>query len=107
MFSKLLVRRRGLEEWETKTPRALSIKVQADEKPCFDFRTYQDHDARSVLPRAVKLFHVKSRPARLAEFFPGSIGFHFQKSHRGPRVETFSLTLGSTDNRVVSLEEHF
>ena len=42
MFSKLLVRPIGLEEWETKTPRALSIKVQADEKPCFDFRIYQD-----------------------------------------------------------------
>src|SRR5438132_13890681 len=31
MFSKLLVRWRGLEEWETKTPRALSIEGEAAE----------------------------------------------------------------------------
>ena len=36
-----------------------------------------------------KLFHLKSRPARLADFFPGSVGFHFQKSHRGLRFERF------------------
>ena len=89
MFSKLLVRWRGLEEWETKTPRALSIEVQADEKPCFDFRIYQDPTLAPFFREQRKLFHLKSRPARLAEFFPGSVGFHFQKSHHGLRVGRF------------------
>ena len=87
MFSKLLVRPIGLEEWETKTPRALSIKVQADEKPCFDLRTIKTLTLAPFFHEQQKLFLVKSRPARLAEFFPGPVGFHFQKSHHGLHVE--------------------
>ena len=78
MFSKLLVRRRGLEEWETKTPRALSIEVQADEKPCFDFRIYQDPTLAPFFREQRKLFHLKSRPARPAEFFLDQSAFIFK-----------------------------